>query len=113
MTRERLFKDERLRSARIRYRLERHALSERYVVTHAASGRTRTYDALEDASASIGTIRDLVLIERGRIDPGHQYRARLRARLDIEALPSPLRPLAWLRSLWRGRDGWFTWVLSS
>ncbi len=113
VTRERLIRNERVRRAHLRYRLERHALSERYVITHAASGRTRTYAAFDDARARLGTIRGLALIERERIVPGHRYRVRLRARLDIEALPSPLRPLAWFRSLWRLRDDWFTWVLPS
>lgn len=113
VTRGRLLRDERIRRAHMRYRFERHALSERYVITHAASGRTRTYATFEDARASLGTIRGLALIERDRIVPGHRYRVRLRARLDIDALPSPLRPLAWFRSLWRLRDDWFTWVLPS
>lgn len=113
VVRERFLRDEGVRRIRMPYRIQRHALSERYVVTYVPSGKSRTYGAIEDASAMLGTIRGLTLVERAELLPGQIYRARLRARLDIEAMPSPLRPLAWFRSLWRLRDDWFTWVLSS
>ena len=113
VAREGFFRDEGVRRIRIPYRIERHALSERYVVTHVPSGKTRTYAAIEDASAKLGTLRGLTLVQREELLPGQRYRVRLRARLDIEALPSPLRPLAWFRSLWRLRGDWFTWVLPS
>ena len=113
VVRERFLRDEGVRRIRMPYRIQRHALSERYVVTYVPSGKSRTYGAIEDASAMLGTLRGLTLVERAELLPGQIYRARLRARLDIEAMPSPLRPLAWFRSLWRLRDDWFTWVLSS
>ena len=113
VVRERFFRDEGVRRIRMPFRIERHALSERYVVTYVPSGKARTYGAIEDASATLGTIRGLTLVERAELLPGQRYRVRLRARLDIEAMPSPLRPLAWFRWLWRLRDDWFTWVLSS
>ena len=113
VVRERFLRDESVRRIRMPYRIERHALSQRYVVTYVPSGKSRTYGAIEDASAALGTIRGLSLVQRAELLPGQLYRARLRARLDIDAMPSPLRPLAWFRSLWRLRDDWFTWVLSS
>ena len=113
VTREGLLRDERIRRLQLRYRLERHALSRRYMLTFATSGKTRTYVDFTDASRSLGTIRALKLMGRGQALPGHVHRVRLRARLDIEDLPSPLRPLAWLRSLLPVRGNWFTWVLSS
>ena len=111
--RERFFRDEGVRRIRMPYRIERHALSERYVVTDVPSGKARTYGAIEDAIAALGTIRGLTLVEREELLPGHRYRVRLRARLDIDAMPSPLRPLAWLGSLWQLRGNWFSWVLPS
>ncbi len=113
VVRERILRDEGVLRVRMPYRIQRHALSERYVVTYLPSGTSRTYDAIEDASATVGTIRELRLVERAQLLPGHSYRVRLRARLDIEAMPSPLRPVAWFSSLLRFRDDWFTWVLSS
>ena len=113
VVRERLFRDEGVRRIRLPYRIERHALSDRYVVTDVPSGKARTYGAIEDASATLGTIQALTLVGRAELLPGQTYRVRLRARLDIEAMPSPLRPLAWFGSLWRLRNDWFTWVLSS
>ena len=112
VARERLFLDKRIRRIRMRHRIRKHALSGRYVVTDVASGKAHTYTSFDDMIADLGTVRGLALLARRQLEPGRRYRVRLRARLDIEALPSPLRPLAYLSSLWRLRSDWFTWVLS-
>ena len=111
--RERPLLDERIHRVRAGYRLDTHALSDRYVITELRSGQTHTYRSFEDLRAGLGEIRGLPVLERWRLGPGHRYRIRLRARLDIEALPSPLRPLAYLSPLWRLRSDWFSVDLPS
>ena len=111
--RERPLLDERIHRLRVGYRIETHALSGRYVLTDLRSGRTHTYGSFEDLQAGLGEVRGLPVLERRRIGSGHRYRLRLRARLDVEALPSPLRPLAYLSPLWRLRSDWFTFDLPS
>ena len=111
--RERPLLDERIHRLRVGYRIETHALSSRYVLTDLRSGRTHAYRSFEDLRAGLGEIRGLPVLERRRLGSGHRYRVRLRARLDIEALPSPLRPLAYLSPLWRLRSDWFSFDLPS
>ena len=113
VVRERLFRDKLVRRIRTPYRIERHALSQRYVITHLPSGRTRTYGAIADAGTLLDEIDGLTLIEHAELRPGHTHRVRLRARLDIEAMPSPLRPLARILSVWGSHNRWFSWVLPS
>jgi hypothetical protein len=40
-----------------------------------------------------------------------RYEGALRARLDIEALPAPLRVFAYLSDDWRLTSEWYTWPL--
>ena len=60
---------------------------------------------------TLGTVRSFPVIDRAALDPDGDYRLRLRPRVDIEALPSPLRVLAHLKALWRGGGRWSEWPL--
>ena len=57
----------------------------------------------------LGRLESIPIIARERLSAGADYAARIRARLDIEALPSPLRPIAYLSPKWRLDSGWFEW----
>lgn len=109
--RERKLFDKRVASLKARYRLERHVLTDLYVVRNLNSGETRTYRDFDDMTRGLGAIRGFPMIDRHLLLPGHRYLLRMRARLDIEALPSPLRPLAYLNSLWRLESDWYEWPI--
>jgi hypothetical protein len=63
-------------------------------------GDKQVFATREAALRYMGRISDLALIERGRLDLSHEYKVRLDAYLDIEALPLPLRPRAYLSGDW-------------
>ena len=41
-----------------------------------------------------------------------EYTLAIRAKLDIEALPAPLRPVAYVSPSWRMSSGWYEWNLA-
>jgi hypothetical protein len=91
--------------------LQHHALSGQYVLKNINSGATRPYRTLDAAMEALGTLHDYPMLDEHLVEGGRPHRVRLRARLDIEALPPPLRPLAYLSSLWRQTSEWSTWPL--
>ena len=95
----------------LRFRIETHALTKRYVVRSLNTGHTRNFRSFADMHQSLGEISGVPIIEASRLNASHRYVGRLRARLDIEALPSPLRPLAYLSRLWRLTSEWYSWPL--
>ena len=101
--------DETLAARALRYRIETNVLTGRYRVRNLADGSTRNYRALEEAMESLGHLESVPVIARERLSSDARYAARIRARLDIEALPSPLRPIAYLSPMWRLSSGWFEW----
>jgi len=103
--------DEQVARYQTRYQLEFHALSDRYVLKDLDTGESRSFHTLSEATAQLGHIDDLPAFGSDLVEPGAKYTVRLRARLDIEALPSPLRPLAYLSSLWRLGSDWYAWQL--
>ncbi|HMM78084.1 MAG TPA: DUF4390 domain-containing protein [Gammaproteobacteria bacterium] len=105
----RLWWDDELTNETRRFLLSRHALADGYLLSEAGSDRQQTYKRLEDALQALGSFEGY---DAGEVDdarPPRQYRGRLRLRLDIEALPAPLRPIAYVSPSWRVSSGWYEW----
>lgn len=92
-----------------RYRLERQALSKHYVVVH--DYRRQSFLSLQEALEYIGNIRDYPLLKTSQLESGQRYQGRLRAWLDIESLPAPMRPTAHISSHWHIASGWREWPI--
>lgn len=94
-----------------RYSIERQALSKQYVVIHKQ--QQRAFLSLDEALQYIGTIRDYPLLQANELETGKRYRGRLRAWLDIESLPAPMRPAAHISSQWHIASAWHEWSIES
>ncbi len=94
------------------YLLLYHALSKKFIIHNLNSGTQIDYSSLDDALQALGNLHDLPLIDAKLLRPGARYLLRLRSRLDIESLPAPMRPLAWISSDWRLQSDWYTWPLT-
>ena len=109
--RERRLLDKRIARLHARYRIETHPLTKHYVLKNLNSGETRTYGSFDEMVVGLGTISDFPMLDDQLLRDGRRYHLRLRARLDIEALPAPLRPVAYLSSPWRLTSEWYEWPL--
>ncbi|MBT6275852.1 MAG: DUF4390 domain-containing protein [Chromatiales bacterium] len=88
------------------YSIEYHALSDQYVVRNLELDLSRSYRRLSALLDDLGRLRNFPLIGVRRLAMDRTYAVRVRARLDIESLPAPMRPLAYLNSLWRLDSDW-------
>lgn len=104
--------DPTLNTWELRRRIEYHPLSKQYLV-HGVGVAADGFSELGAALKHLGTWRDITLLVPERISPKRDYRLLLRARLDIESLPAPLRPLAYTSSAWRVSSGWKKWKVGS
>jgi Domain of unknown function (DUF4390) len=96
----------------LRRRLSFHALSRQYLVSSlVVKQRAESFGSLDLALAHAGNLSRLefALPSNKQILPGARHLLRLRARLDIEALPTVMRPLAYASPSWRLGTGWTTW----
>ena len=101
--------DETLAAREIRYTIETNVLTGRYRLRNLDDGSARNYRSLEEMMETLGHLESVPVVARERLSTDARYTARIRARLDIEALPSPLRPIAYLSPKWRLNSGWFEW----
>jgi hypothetical protein len=97
---------------RLRYRIRYKPLSERYLVSQLPGERGRTYVTRDAALAALGEIRDLALLSPDRLEPDTAYEVQVRVSLDIEELPLPLRPMAYLYPSWKQSSKWTKWPLT-
>ena len=93
------------------YLLLYHALSEKYIIHNLNSGAQQNYTNLNAALFSLSNLRDFPLIDKKLLDEGDDYYLRLRTYLDIESLPAPMRPIAYISSQWQLQSDWFSWPL--
>lgn len=96
---------------RLRYRIRYKPLSESYLVAQLPGEAGRTFVTRDAAVAALGDIRALQLLGKERLDPDQDYEVHLRVSLDIEELPLPLRPMAYLYPSWKQSSKWTKWPL--
>jgi hypothetical protein len=93
------------------YQIDYHALSERYVVLNVNTGDQTSFASLLAALEYVGRIERLPLIDTAVLDDDRGYYVRLRASLDQEQFPGPLRLLAFWRRDWSIASEWYRWPL--
>lgn len=94
-----------------RYLLKFHALTRQYVLTNLNSRVQHTYPTRAAALGALSSINRLPILDRSALRVGVNYLGRLRVRLALEQLPSPLRVWAYLSSDWDLSSDWHQWPL--
>lgn len=96
----------------LRQRVQYHALSGQYLVS-AEDQDVERFPTAQAALAYVGSLNDMQirLTKKKAIDGKMRYFLKLRVRLDIESLPAPLRPLAYVTPSWHHSSGWTTWAV--
>ena len=96
---------------RQRFQLQYHALSRYYLVRNFSSGAQYSFRTMNEALEYIGNVYDLPLIDAKLLEPKQNYVVRMRADIDVEALPTPVRLWAYLGSAWSLKGNWKQWQL--
>lgn len=103
--------DEALAAVVQRYEIVYHALSERYVVINLNTASRTSYPSLGEALYQIGVVKDFPLIDAKLLPDNETCYGAIRARLDIESLPTPIRLTAYTNASWWLSSDWIRWPL--
>jgi hypothetical protein len=95
----------------VRHELEFRPLSQRYIVKNLNSGDQDSFATLYSALNSLGRVQGLPVIDDELLLPDREYRLRLRAMLNTQQYPAPLRLLFFWRGQWQLQSEWFEWLL--
>jgi hypothetical protein len=91
--------------------IQYHDISRSYVVKDINADTQRNFRRLSDAMDAVGMLDGLLLTDGQPIEAGADYKVRLRGSLDIEALPTPVRLIAYVSSAWDMNSEWHVWSL--
>lgn len=107
--------DKRVADWQLRRRVQFHALSGQYLVSglHPDVYDLASFDTLALALSHIGVLQaaELPLAKNKNISSDDRYTLELRVYLDLEALPSLLRPVAYTSPAWHINSGWTAWTV--
>lgn len=104
--------DEQVAELNQRYRVEFHALSQRYVVVNVNAGTGQAFSTLADALQSIQTLHGFPLIDAELLSAGRRYVGTMEVLLESEALPVPLRLQTWVNDAWQLDSQPYRWPLN-
>lgn len=104
--------EQRVASLEQRYQLKYHALTDHYLLTNLNTGVQSGFPSLATMVESLGSIDDLPVLDRQLLKSNLEYTARMRVRLDLDALPAPLRLLAYVTPGWHQASDWYAWNLA-
>ncbi|MCB1785948.1 MAG: DUF4390 domain-containing protein [Chromatiaceae bacterium] len=92
---------------RLRTVLVYRPLSGLYELRNLIGDERLSFATRDAALRTLGNIVAMPVVERSRLDLDEEYLVRLEVRLDIEALPLPMRPTAYLqRDWWVASEPW-------
>ena len=94
------------------YTLSHHSLSEQYLIRSPGSEEYRAYPSRQ-AALSVLESPDPWRVELPSADSDGPRTAEARVRLDLQALPAPLRLVAFFSPDWRISSGWHREKLSA
>ncbi len=95
----------------VRFELEYRPLSQRYIVRNLNSGDQDSFATLYSALNNLGRISSLPVIDDALLAENRDYRVRVRAMLQTQQYPAPLRLLFFWRSQWQLQSEWYEWTL--
>lgn len=94
-----------------RYTLRYHALSQQYSLFYSNTEEIANFPSLDLALESMGTLRQIPLIDSTLLDAKRDHFLEVRSRLEIESLPLPLRSMAYFNQGWILNSNWSVWAL--
>ncbi len=110
--RERWWHNKNIANLKQTYMLLYHALTEKYVLNNLNSGNQNNYTTLSSALDALGNVKNLPLLDLKLLAKGSTHLVKLRTYLDLDSLPGPIRPLAYLSPEWRLESDWYVWYLT-
>lgn len=93
----------------LRYRLQYHALLNMYRVINENSGAIDNFSTLPAALDLMSNLRDIHMIAQSDPAREKQMLIELKVEFDRNALPLPLRPIAYLNRQWYLSSDWTVW----
>ena len=101
-----------LKSRSYSYSIRYRPLAALYEVEESRHGEKRRFVTREAVFGYLSELRQLEVVEKSGLKEEGNYQVAVKAELDIESLPPPMRPMAYLTPSWNQSSGWSRWPLN-
>ncbi len=98
-------------SITLRYQIRYHTLAETYQISDVTHNSQHNFSTLTAALDALGKLRELPMHDIAAPN-GYSAHGSISAYLNIEALPLPMRPVAYITPGWHLRSDSFQWPLN-
>lgn len=98
---------------RIRLQIYYHALAQRYQIKNIGSESQISFSSRSAALDALGELVEILLVTDGELEAGKQYIVTAKTTLNIESLPVPLRPSAYLSPQWYVSSDSYEWKIEN
>ena len=95
---------------RLPFRISYHSLSKLYQIIYENNESPRNFVSFNALLENLGTVRGMLVLASASLVPGGRYTASLSVGLDIESLPLPLRPVAYVTPAWHLSSTPYQWT---
>ena len=95
----------------IKFKLDHLPLSNVYIITNVSNSQQRQFDTLKNALKYLGTLDRYFLLNSENIDDDATLVGSLKAKLNVENLPPPLKPVAFILNKWQSDSESRHWTI--
>ena len=95
----------------IKFKLDYKPLSNVYVVTNPGNLDRRQFDSIENALKYLGMVDNYFLLNNENLNDEQNLTGLLKAKLNVENLPPPLKPIAFISKRWKSDSQWHQWAI--
>ena len=105
------FRDKLYKQDTVKFKLGHRPLSDVYIVTNVRKFERRQFDTLENALKYLGTIDHYFLLSNENINDEQNLTGLLKAKVNVDNLPPPLKPIAFISNKWQLDSQWRQWTI--
>ena len=95
----------------LKFKLDHRPLSDVYTVRNVRKSERRQFDTLENALKYMGKIDRYHLMNNNKITDESGLTGMIRAEMNVDNLPPPLKPIAFLSDKWQMGGKWHRWTI--
>lgn len=95
----------------LKFKLDHRPLSDVYIVRNVRKSERRQFDTLENALKYMGKIDRYYLMNNKKLNDSSGLTGQIRAEMNVDNLPPPLKPIAFLSDKWQMGGKWHRWTI--
>ena len=105
------YPDKTIQKVSLNHLLVHQPLTQDYLIIDMRSGERQAFDNINSALSNLSNLSNITLFKKQTLSDKEKYRGRIRMHLDLDSLPTPMRPQVYFSSKWNIASDWHEWEI--